>query len=119
GRAARLHVDGHVLWIAAERRSLGAIVWPSGRFEPDLVEPPARRAPAWSDREGAQVEIIRARLGLVGPVTAPALAAPLGLTTLEVDSALARLGVGPYRGGGQSPARSFPARRVHRGDRVV
>jgi ATP-dependent Lhr-like helicase len=91
GRAARLHVDGHVLWIAAERRSLGAIVWPSGRFEPDLVEPPARRAPAWSDREGAQVEIIRARLGLVGPVTAPALAAPLGLTTLEVDSALARI----------------------------
>jgi ATP-dependent Lhr-like helicase len=89
GRAARLHTDGLVLWVAAERRSLAATVWPGARFEPDVAEPPARRAPAWSDREGALVEVIRARLGLVGPTTAPALAQDLGVTPGEVDAALA------------------------------
>ena len=54
-------------------------MWPDYRFEPDLVEPPARRAAAWTDREGALVEVVRARLGLVGPTTAAALAAALGL----------------------------------------
>jgi len=91
GRAARLRVEGRALWVAAERRSLGAIIWPAGRFEPDVAEPPMRRPPVWSDREGALVELIRARLGLVGPVTAAALAAPLGLTVFEVDAALARI----------------------------
>ena len=73
----------------AERRSLAATVWPRGRFEPDVIEPPARRAPAWSDREGALVEVVRARLGLVGPTTAAALAPALGVTPGEVDAALA------------------------------
>ena len=89
GRAARLRVDGRVFWVAAERRSLAATVWPRGRFEPDVTEPPARRAAAWSDREGALVEVVRARLGLVGPTTAPALAQHLGVTPGEVDAALA------------------------------
>ncbi len=78
-----------VFWVAAERRSLAATVWPRGRFEPDVIEPPARRAPAWSDREGALVEVVRARLGLVGPTTAPALARHLGVAPGEVDAALA------------------------------
>src|SRR5262249_58194567 len=34
---------------------------------------------------------MRAPLGLVGPVTAAARAAPLGLTVFEVDAALARI----------------------------
>jgi ATP-dependent Lhr-like helicase len=89
GRAARLRHDGPPFWVAAERRSLAATVWPRARFEPDLVEPPARRAPAWSDREGALVEVVRARLGLVGPTTAPALAHALGVLPAEVDAALA------------------------------
>jgi ATP-dependent Lhr-like helicase len=88
GRAARLRLDDRRFWVAAERRSLGAAVWPRARFEPDLVEPPARRPPAWSDREGALVEVVRARLGLVGPTTAPALAAALGVTPAEVEAAL-------------------------------
>ena len=51
-RAARLE-GVRVLWVAAERRSLAALVWPGHRFVPDVVEPPARRAPAWSDAESA------------------------------------------------------------------
>ncbi len=89
GRAARLRHGDRVLWVAAERRSLAATVWPDARFEPDVAEPPARRAPAWTDRESALVEIVRARLGLVGPTTAPALAEDLGVTPGEVDAALA------------------------------
>ncbi len=88
GRAACLKDGGRVFWVAAERRSLAATVWPGARFEPDVVEPPARRTPAWSDRDGALVEVVRARLGLVGPTTAPALAAALGVTPGEVDGAL-------------------------------
>ncbi|HEY7653642.1 MAG TPA: DEAD/DEAH box helicase [Methylomirabilota bacterium] len=91
GRAACLKDGGRVFWVAAERRSLAATVWPGARFEPDVVEPPARRAPAWSDRDGALVEVVRARLGLVGPTTAPALAAGLGLTPEGVDGALAAI----------------------------
>ncbi len=91
GRAACLKDGGRVFWVAAERRSLAATVWPGGRFEPEVVEPPARRAPAWSDREGALVEVVRSRLGLVGPTTAPALAAALGVTAVEVDGALAAI----------------------------
>ena len=91
GRATRLRAGRHVLWVAAERRSLAGTIWPEGSFEPDVAEPPARRAPAWTDREGALVEVIRARLGLVGPTTAGALAEPLDLTEPEVNSALARV----------------------------
>jgi ATP-dependent Lhr-like helicase len=89
GRAARLRHGGRTFWVAAERRSLAACVWPRARFEPDVVEPPARRAPAWSDRESALVEVVRARLGLVGPTTASNLAAELDVTPSEVDAALA------------------------------
>jgi ATP-dependent Lhr-like helicase len=91
GRAARLRHEGRVFWVAAERRSLAATVWPRGRFEPDVAEPPARRAPAWSDREGALVEVVRARLGLVGPTTAPALAEDLGVAIGEIGAALAAI----------------------------
>jgi ATP-dependent Lhr-like helicase len=89
GRAARLRGADRVFWIPAERRSLALAVWPRYRVEPDLVEPPARRAPAWSDRDGALVEIVRARLGLVGPTTGAALATALDLAPGEVDAALA------------------------------
>jgi len=91
GRAARLHAGTRVFWVAAERRSLALQIWPASRLEPDLAEPPARRAPAWSDREGALVELIRARLGVVGPTTAAALAETFELPVSEMSSALARI----------------------------
>ena len=56
-----------------------------------MAEPPARRAAPWSDREGALVELVRARLGLVGPTTAAALAEPFGLSVSSVNSALGRV----------------------------
>jgi ATP-dependent helicase Lhr and Lhr-like helicase len=89
-RAARLEGDP-VLWVAAERRSLAALVWPTRRFVPDVVEPPARRTPTWSDRDGALVEIVRGHLAWAGPTTAGRLAAPLGLGPSDVEAALAQI----------------------------
>ena len=91
GRAARLHAGERVFWIAAERRSLALAIWPGGDLAPDVAEPPARRAAAWSDRDGALVELVRARLSLAGPTTAAALAEPFGLSVSSVNSALGRV----------------------------
>ena len=89
-RAARLE-GVPVLWVAAERRSLAALVWPAHRFVPDVVEPPARRAPPWSDPESALVEIVRGHLTFHGPTTAPRIAAPLGVRPSDVEAALAQI----------------------------
>ena len=90
-RAACLRAGARSFWVAAERRSLALAIWPEGRLEPDVVEPPARRAAAWSDREGAMVELVRSRLMLVGPITAAALGQPFDLAASEIDAALARV----------------------------
>jgi len=88
-RAARL--EGEPLhWVAAERRSLVAAVWPDRRFAPDVVEPPSRRA-APPDADSALVEIVRGHLALSGPTTADAIAARLGVRASDADAALARL----------------------------
>ncbi len=89
-RAARLE-GVPVLWVAAERRSLAALIWPAHRFVPDVVEPPARRAPPWSDPEGALVEIVRGHLTFHGPTTAERIAAPLGVRPSDVEAALAQI----------------------------
>jgi ATP-dependent Lhr-like helicase len=90
-RAARLELADGAHWVAAERRSLAAAVWPHARFVPDVVEPPARRAPSWSDGEGALVEIVRAYLTLAGPTTAARIAARLHVPGSDVEAALARV----------------------------
>jgi ATP-dependent Lhr-like helicase len=83
----------HAFWVAAERRSLAEAVWPHGRFVPDVVEPPARRPPAWLElgAEGALVEIVRAHLSFAGVTTAARLAAMLDVPALDVEAALARV----------------------------
>jgi ATP-dependent Lhr-like helicase len=92
GRAARLHLDEPPpFWVAAERRSLALAVWPGGRLEPDVAEPPARRAPAWSDGPSALAEIARGHLALVGPTTAADLAALLRVPAADADAALVAL----------------------------
>ena len=88
-RAARLTgVPLH--WVAAERRSIVAAVWPDRRFTPDVVEPPSRRA-APPDADSALAEIVRGHLALMGPTTAEAIAARLGVRSSDADAALARL----------------------------
>jgi ATP-dependent Lhr-like helicase len=75
GRAARLDPAGArpVVWVAAERLPEAA-----------LLDEPAAREPAVR-------EFFRGRLGIVGPSTAAALAATLGLEELEAEAALLAL----------------------------
>jgi ATP-dependent Lhr-like helicase len=75
GRAARIEaIHGRpALWIATER-------W----AEVELLADAAAREPAVR-------ELIRGRLGIVGPTTAAILAAPLGVPGIEVEAALVAL----------------------------
>jgi len=75
GRAARLEPtrERPALWVAAERLA-----------ETRLLSQPGAR-------ETAVRELLRGRLGLVGPATAGALAAPLALPEIEVGAALVAL----------------------------
>ena len=93
GRAAVAMQSGTAVafWVAAERRTLVETIWPGRRFVPEVVAPPARRAPAWNEREGALTEVVRAHLALLGPTTAPALAGMLDLESSDVEAALARV----------------------------
>jgi ATP-dependent helicase Lhr and Lhr-like helicase len=91
GRAARLLGGPRALWVAAERRSLAALAWPQAKFVPDVAEPLVRRTPPWTDRDSALAELVRGRLGIVGPTTARALAETFAVSPPEIEAALARV----------------------------
>jgi ATP-dependent helicase Lhr and Lhr-like helicase len=89
GRATVL--EGPVLlWIATERVPTLAAAFPGARCTPSVVAPERERAKAWT-REAAIQELVRGRLEAVGPTTAPAIAAALGLDAGDVDFALGAL----------------------------
>ncbi|HUA24500.1 MAG TPA: DEAD/DEAH box helicase [Steroidobacteraceae bacterium] len=88
-RAARLIAGGVTLWVAAERLPLLQAVLPGARPEP-LIEAPAQYSRVWGEDE-ALVEIARGRLQGLGPVSAAALAAPLGASASRMAPALAAL----------------------------
>ncbi len=78
------------LWVAAERTGeVRAAYGESVRLEPDVPVPP-RLAREW-EPDAAVVELVRARLGVLGPVTASDLAAESGLARGGVERALAVL----------------------------
>ncbi|MFZ2003834.1 MAG: DEAD/DEAH box helicase, partial [Stellaceae bacterium] len=79
-----------VVWIAAERLPQFQALWPDAALEPAITAPASYAAHAWSP-DLALVEILRGRLEGLGPVSAEALAAPLGLTTDDIAYALAAL----------------------------
>jgi ATP-dependent Lhr-like helicase len=89
-RATRLQSQGTSLWIAAERLPLFQALWPGARPEPMISAPVEYAKRDWS-REEALDEILRGRLEGLGPVTAEALAAPLGLDPAEAAAVLARI----------------------------
>ena len=94
-RAARaeVQVDRNTgcFWVAAERRSLVTLAWPDARFQPDVVEPPPRKPPPWTDADSAATELVRSRLMVAGPVTAAELAAILALPESTIEGALAQV----------------------------
>jgi ATP-dependent helicase Lhr and Lhr-like helicase len=120
-RAARLHIGsrGPVFWVAAERLPEFKVLFPSALVdgkelyaltpgpphnggEADPIEEKGGRrlgeealgtpsASSPCSPEQPLVEVLRGRLEAVGPVTAQALAVPLGLPAETVQAALVRL----------------------------
>ena len=91
GRATRFRTPGGgpVLWCAAERLAEIEAALGGGHADPPLALPEElRTAPG---RDAALAELLRARLGCLGPVTAARLASDLGLTAVDVDVALVAL----------------------------
>jgi ATP-dependent Lhr-like helicase len=102
GRAARLRGPGAEWWVAAERVGLATTIAPAlttaaaaatptaaPTLEPALHPLPSERIPA--DDEAAALAVVRGWIPRVGPVTAAALGARIGLPPERVDAALARL----------------------------
>ncbi len=92
GRATRL-IDESThgsLWVAAERLPQLRAVHSQWLMSPP-IEVPANIAAVAVTRENAVRELVRARLGGLGPTTASALCASLSVTRLEMDAALLQL----------------------------
>ncbi len=89
-RATRIWGPQAAFWIAAERLPQFCALWPSARVEPEITAPAGHAGQEWS-QETALVEIVRGRLEGLGPVTADALAASLGIEVGGVRAALAAL----------------------------
>jgi ATP-dependent Lhr-like helicase len=89
-RAARAHVGDRVLWTTAERLPEIQALWPDASLHPAIAAPGRRAERQWT-RETALVELLRGRMSVTGPATAPALATELGVDVSEIDAALLAL----------------------------
>ncbi|MEJ8825336.1 DEAD/DEAH box helicase [Variovorax humicola] len=94
GRATRLLLDGkgrgaRGVWVAAERLPLWQAIAPDARMQPAIAAPFDAERPA--DPDTALRELLRSRLGGLGPVNVAALADALMLPHAEVQSALLAL----------------------------
>jgi ATP-dependent Lhr-like helicase len=119
-RVTRLQAAGDVLCIAAERLHEFRAVFPGAALSPP-VEPTSTERPASED---ALREILRSRLEMLGPVTAEALGAPLGMGGTAVLPALLQLEAeGAVMRGGFNAADAAEwcdrrlLARIHRGTR--
>ena len=89
GRATQL-APTLQLWVAAERLSQVIDLYPGADMQPP-IEAPAEYAEKPATREDALRDLLRSRLGGLGPVTAPELAQQLQLPQVDVDNALLAL----------------------------
>ena len=94
GRATRLLLDGkgrsaRGVWVAAERLPLLQAIAPEAPMQPAITAPADAGRP--DDRDAALRELLRSRLGGLGPVTVAQLAAPLFLPVADVEAALLAL----------------------------
>jgi ATP-dependent Lhr-like helicase len=78
------------LWIAAEALPMWRAVFPDAQILPAAEAPPEFTKKAWA-REEALTEILRARLGCLGPARAGAIAEALALPHADVEFALGAL----------------------------
>ena len=90
GRVGRVCVADRGVWFAAERAGLVQALFPDAAMEPAPRAVPGQ-AGRGHEREKALLELVRARLEGVGPVTAADIAGPLGVREGDVSVALLAL----------------------------
>ncbi|MEO7051051.1 MAG: ATP-dependent DNA helicase, partial [Rhodanobacter sp.] len=91
GRATRLQlVGGACCWASAELLPLWQAIHPDSTMQPPLDAPAEYAARSWT-RPEALLELVRHRLGGLGPVTIAELAPSLGSADGEVEQALLQL----------------------------
>jgi len=95
GRATRLAFrdptgSGCGVWVAAERLAQVRDLYDGALAQP-AIELPAGYAEGFATRAEAVCELLRARLGGLGPATAGTLARPLGLDRAEIETGLLAL----------------------------
>jgi ATP-dependent Lhr-like helicase len=92
GRATRARAPGwpSAVWVAAERLPELCAINGAVVLDPAIDAPPLRAAVAWT-RDAAAVELLRGRLGVLGPVTPRGLGEPIGLTAEQSSTALLAL----------------------------
>lgn len=90
GRATLLSLPSGKAWTSAEKLPLWQAVHPAAALHTIITAPAEYAARSWT-REDALREMVRGRLLGLGPVTAEALAAPLGVAPDAAETALLRL----------------------------
>ena len=78
------------VWTSAEQLPMWQAVHADAAMQPAIVAPADHAARGWS-REDALLELLRGRLGGLGPMTVATLAAALAVDHADVDIALQRL----------------------------
>ena len=89
GRAVCLHTGGLRLWFARERLSMAQALYPQAEVRPPLLPLPGLDRPLTP--ASAVRDLLRARLGGLGPVTLEQVRAPFGLSVPATEQALAQL----------------------------
>jgi ATP-dependent Lhr-like helicase len=82
--------EGFKLWIAAEMLPMWHAIHPEAALQPEIEAPAEFADKAWTS-EQALLEILRARLGCVGPIRVGELAQTFGVGDRDVAVALAAL----------------------------
>jgi len=90
GRATRLGAADAGLWVAAERLATMRQLYPQAAMDPAIASPQGYEAGLESPEQALR-ELLRGRLGGLGPVTVDELVAQLGLPRGDIDAALIAL----------------------------
>jgi len=90
GRATQMVSGETILWVAAERLASMRQLYPQATPRPPIASPQGYEA-GFETVEEALRELLRARLGGLGPVTVDELVGQLGLPRGEIEFALAAL----------------------------
>ncbi|RDI98806.1 ATP-dependent DNA helicase [Dyella solisilvae] len=77
-------------WTTAEKLPQWQAIHPDASLQPPIAAPAEYAAQSWT-HDDALLELIRARLTGLGPVTVPALSASLGVPVSDIDLTLLRL----------------------------